>query len=167
VATEAVTLRDLQRSDIYALAQLHVDTFRETHGGGPGAELRAHQWRTKLDGGKLVFCVLLEGEKGDLIGFASGERNEAAPAEFEGLLDKIYVLREYHRSGLGRRLLCASAACFLAAGIRSMLLFGDARSPFNQFYEVMAGERLLSDRGEFHGSYGWRNLEQLVEKCSS
>ena len=34
-----------------------------------------------------------------------------------------------------------------------MLLFGDARSPSNGFYEAMGAERLFSDQGEFHGCH--------------
>ena len=43
-----------------------------------------------------------------------------------------------------------------------MLLFGDAKSPSNGFYEHLGAERLLGDRGEFHGGYGWHDLDRLA-----
>lgn len=46
-----------------------------------------------------------------------------------------------------------------------MLLFGEATNPSNGFYETFGAERLYSDNGEFHGSYGWRELQALVERC--
>lgn len=67
-------------------------------------------------------------------------------------MNKIYVLRRYHRQGLGKQLVCRVARMFLARGITSMLLFGDARSPSNGFYEALGAERLYSPSGEFHGA---------------
>jgi hypothetical protein len=46
-----------------------------------------------------------------------------------------------------------------------MLLFGDARSPSNGFYEAMGGDKLFAKSGAFHGSYGWRDLQVLLEIC--
>jgi hypothetical protein len=46
-----------------------------------------------------------------------------------------------------------------------MLLFGDAQSPSNIFYEALGAERIFSASGEFHGGYGWRDLSRLAEIC--
>ena len=46
-----------------------------------------------------------------------------------------------------------------------MLLFGDASSPSNGFYEAFGAERLYSESGEFHGGYGWRDLARLSAHC--
>jgi GNAT superfamily N-acetyltransferase len=75
---------------------------------------------------------------------------------------QIYVLRRWHRHGIGRRLVEQVARRFLDGGITSMLLFGDARSPSNGFYERLGAERLQSAGGEFHGGCGWRDLRHLV-----
>lgn len=166
VAKQSVVLRDASEADLRPLAELHVRTFRETHGGGPAAAVRERQWRSKFDSGELVFCVVLEDRSGDLIGFARGELHESEVlSEFRGELNKIYLLREYQRRGLGRRLLCAAAERFLAHGVTSMLLFGDAKSPSNGFYEAMRGERLYGANAEFHGGYGWPDLTVLARMC--
>ena len=55
---------------------------------------------------------------------------------------------------------------FLDRGVSSMLLFGDAASSSNGFYERLGAERLLSKEGEFHGGYGWRDLRRLVDRPS-
>jgi GNAT superfamily N-acetyltransferase len=86
---------------------------------------------------------------------------------FAGELNKIYVLRAWHRSGIGRALVEQVARRFLAQGVDSMLLFGDARNPSNGFYERLGAERLHSPEGEFHGGYGWRDLRRLVPDPSS
>jgi hypothetical protein len=45
-----------------------------------------------------------------------------------------------------------------------MLLFGEATNPSNGFYETFGAERLYSQSGEFHGGYGWGDLQRLVTK---
>jgi L-amino acid N-acyltransferase YncA len=165
--SRTIVLREATAADVRRLAELHVRTFNETHGPGPIIALRQQQWESAFsafDGS--WFCVVLENEAGDLIGFARGQPyNHAELGEFKGELNKIYLLRAYHRRGLGRLLLCASARRFLERGIRSMLLFGDARNPSNGFYEAMRGEKLFALNGEFHGAYGWRDLDLLVRGC--
>jgi ribosomal protein S18 acetylase RimI-like enzyme len=157
-------LRDATLADVSALAQLHVQTFGETHGGGPSVDVRTAQWTEILGKPKpQSFCIVLQTQGGDLIGFVRGiKHTDAALSEFEGELNKIYLLRAYHRQGLGKRLLCAAASRFIEEGLGSMLLFGDAANRSNAFYEAMGAERLYSNSGEFHGGYGWRDLRSLV-----
>jgi ribosomal protein S18 acetylase RimI-like enzyme len=164
-------IRDAHEDDVPALARLHVETFNETHrggrSGGPTFELRERQWREAFqvrDGS--WFCFVVENERGELIGFAKGTPHDGGVPGFIGELNKIYVLQRYHRQGIGRLLLCNVARRFLERGITSMLLFGEATNPSNGFYEAFGAERLYSPTGEFHGGYGWRDLHQLVAKCS-
>lgn len=162
-------IRAATSADIPALAELHVKSFNETHGPGPTYEIRERQWRQAFevtDGS--WFCFVVEGPAGDLVGFAKGVPydHEDLPG-FAGELNKIYLLREYHRRGLGRRLLGHVARRFLSQGISSMLLFGDAQNPSNGFYEALGAERLCAANGEFHGGYGWRDLRGLASICPS
>ena len=95
-----------------------------------------------------------------LIGFASGK-----PADypgFAGQLDKIYLLPHYQRLGIGRRLLCEVCRRFLADGVTSMMLFSQVENPSCGFFDALGGERLLSEAGEFHGAFGWRDMRTLA-----
>jgi L-amino acid N-acyltransferase YncA len=160
---DSIRLRDAQRADVPALARLHVAVFNETHGPGPTYETRFRQWTEKFSRSEgFLFCLVLEVDSDNLVGFASGERysHEDLPG-YRGELNKIYLLRAYQGRGLGRVLLCAAALRFLEQGVDSMVLFGDARSPSNGFYEAMGGSRLYSPAGEFHGGYGWTDLSSL------
>jgi GNAT superfamily N-acetyltransferase len=167
-----VTLREMTAADVPAVATLHVATFNETHtrnNNGPSYTLREQQWRNAFanhDG--TWFGVVIEAEKGELIGFAKGCPHDGGVPGYAGELNKIYLLRRYHRLGLGRRLLAEVARRFLERGFESMLLFGDARSPTNGFYEAMGAERILAANShEFHGSYGWRDLRALLARCEA
>lgn len=163
-------IRDATPDDVPALARLHVETFNETHrggrSGGPTYELRERQWReafTATDGS--WFCFVVEDQAGELLAFAKGAPHDGGVPGFAGELNKIYALRRVHRHGLGRLLLCSVARRFLARGVTSMLLFGDAANPSNGFYEAFGAERFYAENGAFHGAYGWRDLRVLLEKC--
>jgi ribosomal protein S18 acetylase RimI-like enzyme len=164
-------LREMTSADVPAVAALHVATFNETHtlnNDGPTYELRESQWRAFFQApDRHWFGLVIEDEHGELIGFAKGQPHDGGVPGFEGELNKIYLLRRYHGLGLGRRLLCDVARRFLERGMSSMLLFGDAENPSNEFYEAMGGERLGINPGPFHGSYGWRDLHKLTERCGS
>ncbi|HEY0995029.1 MAG TPA: GNAT family N-acetyltransferase [Gemmatimonadaceae bacterium] len=154
----------MRPSDVEAVAALHVETFREAHGrlGAPSPALRQRQWREAFEGAGDWFGFVAEGPEGGLVGFAKGTRHDGGIPEFQGELNKIYVLRRWHRRGIGRQLVAHVARRFVAQGVTSMLLFGDARSPANGFYERLGAQRLLGADGAFHGGYGWRDLGPLV-----
>ena len=160
----AFRLREAERDDVPALARLHVATFDEAHGGSrpPSVELRESQWRKAFDAEADWFCYVAEVPDVGLVGFAKGTLHDGGVEGFAGELNKIYVLRAHHDRGIGRCLVLQVARRFLERDIDSMLLFGDARSPSNGFYERMGAERLFSRDGEFHGAYGWRSLRRLV-----
>jgi ribosomal protein S18 acetylase RimI-like enzyme len=167
----SLVVRDAISSDLPALARLHVETWNATHrggrSGGPTIELRERQWReafSRADGS--WFCVVLERADGALVGFAKGTPYAHAdlPA-FAGELSKIYLLEEYQRLGLGRRLVGHVARRFLSRGIESMVLFGDARNPSSACWDALGGEPLPHPDGSFSGSYGWRDLRRLADAC--
>ena len=168
---DTLTIRDATPADVPALARLHVTTFNETHApvlrNGPTCEIRECQWRQAFESADgSWFCYVIEAPDGELIGFAKGQRYAHSDhPDFEGELNKIYLLQEYHRQGLGRRLLGHVARRFLSQDISSVLLFGDARNASNWFYEAMGAERLFAASGEFHGGYGWRDLRTLAAIC--
>jgi L-amino acid N-acyltransferase YncA len=165
-------LRAMTAADVPAVAALHVATFNETHtlhNDGPPYALREYQWSKAFAGDAGTwFGVVIEAEDGKLVGFAKGKPYDGGIPAFAGELNKIYLLRRYHRRGLGKRLLCSVARRFLERGMNSMLLFGDARNPSNGFYEAMGGERIVGATPEdFHGAYGWRDLDGLVTRCGA
>lgn len=160
-------LRLATPADVDALARLHVQAFNETHGPGPSIAMRGQQWRDAfLSDERQWFCLVVETSEGRLVGFAKGQPYaDESHGEYRGELNKIYLLREYQGRGLGRRLVCAVGREMLSRGIDSMVLFGEARSPSNGFYERMGAARLFAPSGEFHGGYGWKALAALLMHC--
>ena len=168
---DGFTIRLATRDDADSVARLHVKTFIETHGGfdPPRFELRQSQWSKILAGPPEVeFTFVAEVADGSIVGFVRGVpySHEDQP-DYDGCINKIYVLKSHHRRGIGRSLLSHAAREFLARGIGSALLFGDANNPSNGFYEHLEAERLCSAEGEFHGGYGWRDLSVLLPRDSA
>src|SRR5439155_26803919 len=97
------------------LDQLHVETFKETRVrfSAPTYELRERQWRTAFEAQGDWFCYVVEGPRGELVGFAKGTLHDGGVPGFQGELNKIYVLRQWHRQGIGRQLVEQVARRFL------------------------------------------------------
>src|SRR5262245_32882157 len=165
---QSLAIRQSTPTDRPALAALHVKTWADTYPcvrRPPSYELREHQWREQFkvtDG--TWFCFVVTNHKGDLVGFAKGKLDPAAP-DSPGLLDKIYLLRDYQRLGLGRRLVGHVARAFLSRGVRSMTLFGVPQNPSCAFHEALGAQRLLAPSGQFDGGYRWPDLQTLASIC--
>lgn len=164
------SFRDLGVADVPELAALHVSTFDETHaprGGGPTLALRLQQWGDAFAAEpRNWFAVGVFDPDGRLVGFSRGQPHVAGVPGYVGELNKLYLLKRCHRRGLGTRLVAETAARFVGRNLDSMLLFGDANSPANAFYEALGAKRLYAPNGEFHGGYGWLDLEALLARCA-
>ncbi len=162
----SLTFRDATAEDIPRLAALHVKTWAATYPmerRPPTYAIREPQWRdafAKADGS--WFCFVIESAAGELIGFAKGVRTGTG----RGDLNKIYLLSEYQRMGLGRRLVGHVVRRFLAEGITTMTLSADAGNPSCRFYLAIGAEYQRDDRGRVQlGAFIWRDLEALAGEC--
>jgi GNAT superfamily N-acetyltransferase len=159
---ESIVFRDAVADDIPALAELHVTTWNATYNTtrGPTIATRSWQWNEVFrKEHRRDFVLVLADRNGRLIGFTWGKPDEG---EFAGQLSKIYLRWEYHGLGLGRRMMAETARRFLDRGITSFILFAELSNPTLGFYDRMGGERLLDDRGQFAGAYGWRDVRKLI-----
>ncbi len=161
------TIQDATAADIPVLARVHVKSWNDTYARigtrGPRVELREQQWRQAFattDGN--WFCLAVTTAAGELVGFAKGVLSDGT-AE----LNKIYLLREYQRLGLGRKLVGAVAKRFLAQGMTSMCSYADPRNPSCAFFEKLGAEHLREPTGRINYSwYIWRDLERLASACA-
>jgi L-amino acid N-acyltransferase YncA len=162
---EAFLIRDATADDIPSISALHVKAWDQTYGKGPSEAIRRHQWEEQFKKGREDwFLFVLENQQHELIGFAKGQRYKQPDLpQFDGELNKIYLLKDYQRLGLGEKLFRAVASRFLRMEIRNMVLFSIPQNPSCKFFEAMGGERLYGPGGAFHGGYGWRKLEPLAQ----
>ena len=104
-----------------------------------------------------------------VVGFAHGGPESKDNPVYEGEIYAIYLLREYQRLGLGRRLLISVAEQLQNDGMSSFLLWVfEENHSARRFYESMGGE--LADRMEVNiggadlveVAYGWNDIDRLV-----
>ena len=159
----SLTIREATVADLPALVPLHLKTWRDTYEGllsekdlnGPTYEIRERQWRSNFeikDGS--WFCFVVEDGDGQIVGFAVGRPSDHP--DFAGELNKIYLLQEYQRQGLGSSLVGHVVRRFLSQGITSMWVYADGRNPSCRFYEALGGQKLDADPAL--GNYGWPDI---------
>ena len=155
-------IREARIDDLPALVRIHVTMWNATYAPffarGPGSAIRERQWREAFARDDGWFCYVIERPDGELVGFAQANRSDNP--EFGGELGKIYLLRDYQRLGLGRRLVGHVARRFLSQGITSMWLWGDARNPSARAWVALGATKTDDDPG--NGNYGWRDIRRLA-----
>jgi GNAT superfamily N-acetyltransferase len=160
---DSFIFRDATENDIPELGKLHAITWAQTYNGKPNIKLRQYQWNKtfKEENDGSWFCILVV-NKNRLVGFAKGiiSKNESS-SEQHGDLNKIYLLSDYQRLGLGKKLFAHVVERFLSKGVNDMTLFGVPQNPSCAFHEAMGGKRLYSEKGTFDGCYIWRDLKRL------
>jgi ribosomal protein S18 acetylase RimI-like enzyme len=158
-SSSSFVFRDATAHDIPGLAAVHATAWSATYPfvrRPPSFSLREGQWREAFaEPEGTWFCIVIEKATGELIGFAKGIPNENG----SGDLNKIYLLTDYQRLGLGRKLVGHVARRFLAHGISSMTLSADPANPSCRFYEALGAET----NGD--GAYVWRDLRRLASVC--
>ncbi len=172
VPVDELVLREATFDDLRPLAELHVRTFNETHvgplGSGPTVATREWQWGDKLaESDATHFVLLLETAPRHPVGFICCHPTKDNP-RWAARLNKIYLLRDYQRRGLGTRMVAAAVERLLNHGLTSMALFTEAdNEPACRFYDQLGGERQLDEHGKFEGMYGWPDLRQLQVHLST
>ena len=162
---DSFTFRDATEKDIPELGKLHAITWAQTYNAkNPNIQLRQYQWQKsfKEENDGSWFCILVVNKKNELVGFAKGKINkDEHTSQLHGDLNKIYLLNDHQRLGLGKKLFALVVQRFLSRGVNDMSLFGVPQNPSCGFHETMGGERLYSGKGTFGGCYHWPDLKKL------
>ena len=163
---DSFIVREANEKDIEQLARLHVETWNDTYPmvkNPPTYAIREWQWKDVFSKPERNwFVYLVERKNGDLIGFTKGIFHGDSPGE----LNKIYLLREYQRMGLGRRMLGIVARRFLSQRITAMYVIAEASNPSCWFYEATGGVNMRKSDGSInYGNYFWHDLEKLSASC--
>jgi GNAT superfamily N-acetyltransferase len=163
--------------DAAAIAAVHVASWRSTYRGlvpdGYLDELsvseRELRWREAFSTshGAHGISVAEDAELG-IVGFAAGGPSRDRIGGLAGELYAIYLLERIQRRGVGRQLVGAVAARFLAAGITGMSVWVLAGNPACRFYEAL-GARRIGEKSVVIGgatlpevAYGWTDVRQVA-----
>lgn len=167
---DSFTFREATIADIAALGRLHAITWAETYNASnPNIQLRQYQWHKAFneENDGSWFCLVIADKNNELVGFAKGKiYKDENSSGLHGDLNKIYLLKDYQRLGLGKKLFGLVVQTFLNKGVNDMILFGTPQNPSCFFHEAMGGERLYSEKGNFDGGYRWPDLKKIAHELA-
>lgn len=165
-------LREATKDDLISIGKVQVDSNRSTYVGimpedylkNLSYEDKANEWNEKLFNEKCTqFMYVVETDDANIIGFASaslvGTNNL-----FERELYSIYILKEFHRNGIGRLLIKAIVTKFIESDVRSMILWTLQDNPSRLFYKHLVGnivDKRIIDRGGkklLQIAYAWEDI---------
>ena len=173
-----IRIRSANPADAGAVARVHVDSWRTTYAGIVPAEYLAglsyqvseSRWTHTLTTGQPdTSNFVAETAGGEIVGFAGGGPEREGNRTYPGELYVIYLLEEYQRKGVGRRLVSAVARRLLTDGFDSMLVWVLADNhPGRRFYEslgsTLVGRKTVTIGGTdlVEMSYGWMDVADLA-----
>ena len=166
-----ITFRRATIADSLAVGRVHVQSWRESFKGiVPQSFLdkmsmqdRTRAFRTRFtDDDYRMFIA--ETPKNGVIGFADFGKARDTGRSYQAELYAIYLLRDFQRQGIGRKLFTLGVESLVADGMNSMYVLTLETSPYKSFYENMGGR--VVDRGAIDIGgvkyaeliYGWDSL---------
>jgi ribosomal protein S18 acetylase RimI-like enzyme len=167
-------IRPALQDDAAAIARVHVAAWRSSYRGLLADDFLASlseagytdRWRRVIGDGASRVLVVDEPE--EIVGFASGGRERAGEAGFEGELYAIYIVAESQRKGHGRELVRTMAAALREQGLRDMIVWVlRDNAPAREFYERLGGTYVRSQPITIGAdtleevAYGWRRLDDI------
>jgi GNAT superfamily N-acetyltransferase len=145
---KVLRIRPARLTDAGAIAQVHVQAWRETHRGlipdsvlaGLSVEGRVRAWSDMIGAGDEAPAIFVAEQGGIIVGFASARVAHDALLATDGELTSIYLLDGYKRRGTGRMLFACLVAWLRERGGRSLgLWLLDSNSVARAFYAALGG----------------------------
>ena len=164
---DSMVIRPSQKEDAHSMSRVYVQTWRDTYLGIlPYGYLYAmsvselEQGFIKELQSKHIISYVAE-EAGRVIGFISGGYERQSDHIYNGEIYALYVLKNYQRQGIGKKLVSALATRLNHFGIYSMCVWVLEHNPYRQFYEKINGIFLRNHRMPIADemvdvvAYGW------------
>jgi GNAT superfamily N-acetyltransferase len=160
-------IRRSQKFDAHSMSCIYVQTWQDTYLGIIpfvylyGMSIDGHEQAfLKEMASRQVLSYVAE-ENGRVVGFTTGGFERHGDAIYSGEIYTLYVLKNYQRRGIGRKLVETLTRRFDYFGIHSMLVQVLKQNPYRNFYQKINGVHLKTEGLPFAGellyveSYGW------------
>jgi ribosomal protein S18 acetylase RimI-like enzyme len=174
---EGVRLRTANVDDARAIARVRIDSWRSTYRGlisdqyldAMNLEYYTQNWVSILSAGSSQgYTYVAETGEGQIVGFAFGGPERTWSREYQGEIYAIYLLPDYQRRGIGRRLVAAVVRRMVEEGMQSMLIWVLATNSAVQFYQTLGGEPVRENEVQFGDrlyrqvAYGFSDIRLLA-----
>ncbi len=144
---DKICIRAARPEDALGIAIVHMYTWKTTYTGLMPEDLldsmirnipkRAGQWKSDLENGSVCFVAET---MHTIIGFASCGPALPPGARDTGQLFGLYILKPFHRQGIGKRLLLECMDALRREGYAHMRVHCLAGNPALSFYRAMGGQ---------------------------
>ncbi|WP_323368611.1 GNAT family N-acetyltransferase [Radiobacillus deserti] len=138
-------IRKATDSDAKGISKVHVESWKTTY-----RDILPHDYLEQLsykdreqrwlDNMKNSSVFVAEDELGKIVGFANGGKERTGTYNVKGELYAIYLLKDYQRKGIGKKLLKAVTKELLKQNLTSMLVWVLRDNASREFYEKMGGK---------------------------
>jgi GNAT superfamily N-acetyltransferase len=170
--------REAKTTDAAGLARVSIDSWRSTYTSIIPQEFldsltyagRTKRWEERLsDPNSPGFTFVAESDTGEVIGYAGGLKGNSGNPLYTGEVGDIYLLKEYQRQGIGRRLMATAALRIKEYGHDSLLVWVLEDNPYRKFYESLGGSPVGKKEVEIGGrklkevAYGWADMKIFEE----
>jgi len=155
-----VVVRQAIPADAEAIADVYCRSWRETYTGLLSDTLIDNvadpddargQWRKRLEPGVGSHATVAEIPHGPIVGFATGGAIRDLLLDHDAELTALYLLRDHHGHGLGRRLMTKVMARLTGDGFQSMVALVLSTNPAVAFYRAMGGTEVARQNRAFRG----------------
>ena len=171
-----ITIRPANINDAANINIMHVDTWRTAYKGimpekilaDLSYEKREPLWHDILSETSDETVLVAETRERQIVGFVTGGKERGNYPLFKSELYGIYILKEWQRQGIGRRLVHELVKTLIERGFDTMLLWTLKEIPACAFYEQLGGEKIAEGIIEIEAiqfvkvAYGWKDLQALA-----
>ena len=168
-------IRRALSSDAPGIARVDVESWRSTYVGLVPADLLAsydygerERARRRLIADESRVTYVAEHRRDGIVGFLSGGPARMDDMPYAGELYAIYLLEQYQRRGIGRRLVGELCIWLLTQDLTSMYTWVLEENPSRHFYESLGGIEFRHQTIAIGGkdvselAYGWDDISPLA-----
>ena len=175
-----IRIRQAKEADIAEIARVQANSWGTTYVGIVPDEylsgISPLEWQNHWSGlssptSRTRVFVAATGQR-EIVGVASGGLERSNDPVYGGELYAIYLLEEYQRKGIGKRLTATIAGVLLDSDTHSMLVWVLADNlSARRFYEALGGQYVREQEIRIGGvslvevAYGWRDISVLVPQA--
>lgn len=143
-----VDIRKANLKDVKGIAVVHTDCWKTTYSGLMPDSLLANlsyeqsetRFKTKIeDMPSNQFIFVAVDEFGRVVGFVHGGAERSGGFEDFGEIYAIYILNDYQRIGVGKKLVRASVTSLKKSGFNKMIIWVLKNNKYEKFYKDLGG----------------------------
>ncbi|MBU4486625.1 MAG: GNAT family N-acetyltransferase [Candidatus Delongbacteria bacterium] len=170
-------IREAEIADAAGIAYVHTSSWLTTYRGiMPDEKLDSlncedceKKWLRNIQNSFEGKEILLVAEmNGQIVGFCGGSMNDDpnTKEKYANDLRVIYILQEYQKQGIGRKLVSKYVSMIIDQGIDSMIIWVLEDNISKEFYVKLGGIKVAEKDFEACGKklkcagYGWENFNE-------